>query len=238
MRNLVFTLLAFAALLSPTLRSPIAADGLIYRLPEDGSFARYDLEIKEQRGEESNKVTGSLTMSSVGAKEVDGKKCRWIEFKMVMKAGERAQTQVVKVLSPEGHFKAGSSAIEHMVKGWHGRAGKEARAVEGSKDRGLGPVAAFLCGPFMNSKKLPAKEIDTKLGKISCDGVTGSIKIDQGRGIIEVHFDNRLSDKAPFGVVSSQMTYKMVADGKSGDAGTLSLKLAEVGKGAKSELPD
>lgn len=234
MRQLSLALLAFVALLAP-----VTADGLVYRLPTDGTFVRYDLEIKEQRGEgEGKTVTGSLTMSSVGAKEVDGKKCRWIEIKMVMKAGEREQVQIVKVLSPEEHLKAGSSAIEHMVKGWHGRQGKEARAIEGSKDRRLGPVPAFLCGPFMNSKKLPAEEIDTKLGKLSCPGVTGSIKLEQGKNIVEISFKNRLSDKAPFGVVSSHMTYKVESNGKTRDAGTLFLKLAEVGKDAKSELPE
>ncbi|MBM4070097.1 MAG: hypothetical protein FJ271_14260 [Planctomycetes bacterium] len=234
MRHCWLVLLAIVALLSP-----VAADCLVYRLPEDGSFARFDLEIKEQRGDDSKTATGSFTMSSVGAKEVDGKKCRWIEIKMIIKQGEREQVQIVKVLTPEEHLKAGSSAIEHMIKGWAGRPGKEARAVEGSKDRRLGPVSAFLCGPFMNAKKLPAMEIDTKVGKFTCTGVTGSIKIEQDKTVVEVVFDNRLSDKAPFGVVSSNMKYKATrADGETRDQGTVSLKLVEVGKNAKSDLPD
>lgn len=77
MRQCWLALLAVTALLSPA-----AADGLLYRLPEDGSYARFDLDIKEQRGEAVGKMlTGSLMMSSVGAKEVDGKKCRWSEIK-------------------------------------------------------------------------------------------------------------------------------------------------------------
>lgn len=97
---------------------------------------------------------------------------------------------------------------------------------------------AFLCGPFMNSKKLPAQEIDSKLGKFSCTGVTGNIKIEQGKNVVEIAFDNRLSDKVPFGVVSSHMKYKAGQDGNPREAGTVSLKLVEVGQNAKSELPD
>ncbi len=228
--------LAFVAVL--TFLSPAGADGLLYRLPEDGTYVRFDLELKQEAGGETKSASGSLTMASVGQKEVDGKKCRWIEFRMQMKQEQRERVQMVKVLVPEQHLKAGAAPIDHMIKGWYGSPGKDAKEAENNRDPRLGPVPAFLCGPFKDSKKLVAEDLDTKLGKLSCPGVTGSVRIEQGKQIHDITFDNRLNDKAPFGLVSSRMQFKVTRDDKMRDKGSLILTLTEVGKTAKSELPE
>jgi len=49
--------------------------------------------------------------------------------------------------------------------------------------------------------------------------------------------ETRLHGKAPFGVVTSKMKVKISGQGPQQDI-TMTLKLADVGKNAKSEFPD
>ena len=49
--------------------------------------------------------------------------------------------------------------------------------------------------------------------------------------------ETRLHGKAPFGVVTSNINLKISGQGPQQDI-TMTLKLADVGKNAKSELPD
>ena len=57
-----------------------------------------------------------------------------------------------------------------------------------------------------------------------------------GVGVVEI--EQRLHGNVPFEVVSCRMSFKVSRDGQTQDEGTITLILAEVGKGAKSELPD
>ena len=71
------------ALANLVLLTPAAADGLLYRLPEDGAFVRFELEVSSNwKGEGETTHKGTLTMSSVGEAKVDGKPGRWLEIKM------------------------------------------------------------------------------------------------------------------------------------------------------------
>src|SRR5262249_52506424 len=107
MRHLWFS--AFAALL---LLSRVPADGLIYRLPEDGSFARFDMEATKGAAGKAEKVQGALLLSSVGRKDVAGKPCRWIEFKIIGQLGKE-DTSIIKVLIPEDKLREGEDALGH-----------------------------------------------------------------------------------------------------------------------------
>ena len=59
------------------------ADGLVYQLPEDGSWVRYELEgcrpASSGNAKQEIGMRGNVTISSVGVVEVDNEPCRWIE---------------------------------------------------------------------------------------------------------------------------------------------------------------
>jgi hypothetical protein len=55
---------------------------------------------------------------------------------------------------------------------------------------------------------------------------------------LKVHVQNYLHDKAPFGVVSSRMDVEFPDFGMGKGSAEVDLSLVEVGRGAKSELPD
>lgn len=235
-----------AALAILTFASGARADGLLYQLPEDGSWVRFHVTMTMEHGEgEPGKMTGSLTMRSVGQETVEGDKCRWIELELIPDKAEGDQQApphgpphiIMKVLLPEKNLKSGKEPLERLVKGWMKEGDKEPDELKDPNSERTGPLPAFLSGPLKDIKELDKKTIDTKLGMLECRGITANDTYKQGEAVTTVEFETRLHDKAPFGVVRSKMQY----DSKRGDheeKGTLVLDLEETGQDAKSSLPD
>jgi len=71
-----------ARLLSATMSVLVLAsstawsDGLVYKLPADGSWVQFNLKAAAGRDGQSQDMTGTLRVSSVGSAEEDGTKCR------------------------------------------------------------------------------------------------------------------------------------------------------------------
>ena len=214
------------------------ADGLIHRLPEDGASVTYKLDITMARGGESKTGTGTLRVSSVGQTTVDDEKCRWIEFTMVMKMNGRERTMINKVLIPEKRLAVGKTPIDHVKKYWFKSDEIGPREVEDVKGNRGGLLPVFLSGPLKDVKKLKPETTDTKLGKLSCEGMTGRLEVKQGKADLVADFETRLHEKAPFGVVTSKIKLKVSHERLPQQDITMTLKLVEVGKNAKSELPD
>jgi len=234
MRTLYFSLLAVFLMVPGAL-----GDGLFYRLPEDGTYALFNLEWKS--GKEG--YQGSLTMSSVGQATIKGNKCRWIELKWVIETDDMGDvTEVEKLLIPEKYLKAGVNPLQYVVKGWSksrgGRVGPR-KDFTGKGKEYLKWLPPLLSGPLQNVKKLKNETLETPLGKLSCPGITGSKRYEVGFGNkIHATFENRLNDMAPFGLVNCKMTWKVEANGRLSPLTTMTFKLVKVGKGAESELPD
>lgn len=217
------------------------ADGLVYRLPEDGAKVKYDLEFKGGRaGGEERTGTGSLTISSVGQETVDNEKCRWIEFRMATKIGNDPGERVItsKLLIPEKHIGKDKSPGENIVRGWIRMGEGPAQELKDLKQQIAGPLAAFLTGPLKDAKDLEKAEVESKLGKLPCAGQTGTVSVEQGDAKVAVTFENRLHEKAPFGVVTAVMKFDVTRNGMTREGGTITMKLADVGTKAVSELPD
>jgi hypothetical protein len=217
--------------------SAASADGLIYRLPEDGTSVRYALDLKVGRGGMEKSAGGFLAVSSVGKETVNNEPCRWIEFKMLFDIDGKEQIIVAKMLIPEKALKRGENAGAFMIRGWLQHRGQieEFKDLQGAR---AGPLPAFLAGPAADAKKLPKEVIDSKLGKLECEGVTGTHTFDQGQEKVEFKHETRLNDKAPFGVVQSRMEFKVERNGMARESGVLKLDVLEITQGAKSELPD
>jgi hypothetical protein len=218
---------------SPALRG----DGLIYRLPEDGTSVRYDLDMKVGRDGMEKSAGGYLAVSSVGKEQVNDQPCRWIEFKMVFDIDGKERTIVAKTLIPEKALKRGENAGAHMIRGWLKQRdeAEELRDLQGSN---AGPLPAFLAGAAPDAKTLDKKKIDSKLGMLDCAGVVGTHTFQQGQENVTIKQETRLHDKAPFGVVNSRMEFHIERDGVSRERGVMTLTILEVTQGARSELPE
>ena len=139
------------------------ADGLIYKLPKDGTSVEFEMKASFGRNGQKIESNGTFSMSSVGKETVDGETCRWIEFKMVMKMEGNEQTIVAKVLVPEKQLTAGKHPFSHVKKAWLKQGDREAKELSDGEILGNdgGPLPAFLGGPFSDAKKLEPVTVST-----------------------------------------------------------------------------
>ena len=214
------------------------ADGLIYQLPADGTQVRYDNEVVFNNNGQERTTTGSLTLSSVGIATVDGEKCRWIEIKAARKSDNGEQITIAKFLIPEKDLGKGKSAGEHLIRGWIKRDANEPQPITDLKGPQTRLLVGYLAGPPQNPRELEKTEIDGKLGKLSCPGVAGDYEFVRDNGSLNIAMENRLNEKAPFGVVSAVWKFERKQNGQVMGTGTSKLTLADINTTALSELPD
>ena len=76
-------LVVIACLIVPLVATPRAtADGLITQLPDDGSWAEFELKLTLTENGEKREHSAYLRLSSVGQDENQGIKCRWVELQV------------------------------------------------------------------------------------------------------------------------------------------------------------
>jgi hypothetical protein len=215
------------------------ADGLIYQLPPDRTQVRYETEGTSVINGEKLVVKGSLTISSVGKSIAEGEECRWIEFKNVFQTDMGERIFIAKFLIPKKHLGRGKSAEKHMIRAWIKRDGSEPQEITDLESPGSRMLVGYLAGPI-NPEELAKVEIETQaLGKLSCGGVKGRREFqDEDNGSLTIHFETRLNEKAPFGVVSALWKFERRVDGKVESTGATKMTLAEMNTTALSELPD
>ena len=227
--RLLWATIICGCVLHPTINR---AEGLLYQLPEDGSWVRFDVQYtyKSQGVEQSGRQT--LTMASVGKAFEGADACRWIEFKIQANENGTERFWIRKLLIPERYLTKGENPTLHVIRGWTQQEdGKVERAVPVH-----GRWPAFLCGPLQDETKLAKQLVASKLGPLMCEGVTGWIQFAEGNLNTKVTFEARLHKKAPFGIVSTKMLFEVRGDGSSHTIDSTA-KLTEYGKGAKSALP-
>jgi hypothetical protein len=225
-----FGVVALLGLVSSVAR----ADGLFYQLPEDRTWARYEIDLSQDRGGAQQSARATLTMSSVGQSIEGADPCRWIEVKLQVTDQGEEHTIVAKVLIPEKYLKKGESPLEQMVRGWMKGKGDEVVRLDASN---FGPLRAFLAGPLEDEKKLDKEVVDSPLGALECEGLSGTARFREGEREAKFTFHSRLHSKAPFGLVSSQIAFEFQRDGQLVESGNAVLKLVDTGKDAESALP-
>ena len=212
---------------------PVRADGLIYRLPADGCQIRYDMAIAI--GAQNVNLKGSVTVSSVGKATENGEDCRWIEIKMITTDEGQDHIVISKALVPEKHLGKGKSAADNVIRAWIKEENGEPIEIKDLKAPQAVALRAFLAGPLKNPGELEKIEID---GKLECPGVTGELEIESDIGTISINMENRLHEKAPFGLVTTAWKFELKNNGQVQVAGTFKLTPTDTSTTALSELPD
>jgi len=238
------TLLASATVLVLALAARSAnGDGLFYQLPKDGLWVNYEFDaVLQEKGLQRENASGSIRMASVGQTSVAGEPCRWIEVKFEMIYGEQKIKQkpiTAKVLIPEKHLGKGKDPLDNVVRAWKKKGSGAPKELKDFEDARDAPLPLILAPPLKNAKQLSAVETSSKLGELSCVGVTGTAQfLVDNREQMDVTFENRLHPKSPFGVVASRWDIKVSKKGQTMVTMTWNLKLSDLGENAKSELPE
>lgn len=233
-------LLVVCLLVSSALQTVARADGLVQRLPEDGAFVQYDLDINLGSPGNQRNLKGEMRLSSVGTEVVLDDKCRWIEMKITLKIEGQEQLLYWKALIPEKELARGKSPGDKVVRCWVRLPGQnDAVSVPDLKLPEAGPLQMFLAGPPTNPQKLEKMEVtNTKLGKLECEGEVAEHEFDRDNRKVKAKFEHRFHEKALFGVVSSKMTFQNIRNGVEEEAGSVVMTLSDTGTSALTELPN
>lgn len=221
MRILIIAAVLF---ILPLISAPCFADGLLDRLPADGTWARY--EYVNNVGENETRM-GTLWMASVGQATVKGEVCRWIEIRMEEETFNRPIRKTRKVLVPERHLGRGKSPLKHVVQAWYKSGDRDAKELD---FKNFGPLQVWLASPLDDVKQLPEEIVSSKLGDLACLGIKQTGKLFEK----EAELKTRLHPKAPFGVVTHEFRLKTEADFVT----ITTMKLSDFGDGAKSDVPE
>jgi hypothetical protein len=233
----------------------LPAEGIIQRLPEDGTWVRYTLKTTQTfPGEKEPMVSeGTITIASVGKEDVNGEACRWVEIVIesrlkAPKGSKETAKALFKALIAEQYLKKGADPRGHWVRGWAKIGNQKLQALTPELLALPQLKLNLLTAPWQETKSLKKKAIKTNLGELQCEGLSGQLVLKDGtidkidrkvtkRNAI-IRFQGYFHEKAPFGVawleVSLEPEPRTEKDASARDV----LSLQEVGTGAKSALPD
>jgi hypothetical protein len=99
-------------------------------------------------------------------------------------------------------------------------------------------MPAFLADPLSDLRQLDTTSVNSKLGELSCAGLTGHTKFLEGDIKHLVSFETRRHEKAPFGVVTSRIRIEIERADAAEENLDMELTLSDLGETATSELPD
>ncbi len=224
-RIVTWTVAAIIGLISACLPSVVSAQGLIWKLPEDGTWVRFEGSCKntearpdDDEGDLEVQFTRWLTVSSVGRENVmiGGKEvpCRWIEIKAETGKSTaegvdsgRSGKLIYKVLVPEHRVIGKVSDADNIpvtfipiVKGYRKIGDKPAKPVE-EKVLNIFPRLSHLAH-YRQLK--PASEepepVDVTAGAISARMYTGRVVRVTNTSRTMNSAEIALSEEVPFGI--------------------------------------
>jgi hypothetical protein len=195
------------------------AEGLLRRLPDDGTWVRYV--TQSNRDGESHVEEGSLTISSVGRVTEGNDTFRWIEYKLV--TGGR--TILMKFLVPEKQCKTDGRPLQQALRCWNKYGAEVSQVNLPLGGEPLVFLSHYLPGPLNDTRKFDKKVVESGLGALECETLRGRMTALEK---FRFTYTLRLHKNAPFGVVSCRSVQ---------GPRTTTLKLVEIGKDAESALP-
>ena len=267
--------------------SHVLADGLVYRLPDDGAWVRYELSEKgyvtitfpldvtappglKNAQKMPFKSTGYLVLRSVGQHDLEGERCRWIELESrveilgkfpnpatgALQEKKENRHIILKMLIPEKYLSDGADPLAHVRKLYFKDGEKTPELVdeEQAKQYQIDRVRPVFPAPAEKVDKPQKQRVDTpgdEIGTLECEKRTFESKYEgplargrrgwwswQGKHAVCLH------EKIPFGVALLRFageSHEWSGDKERSPRATVKstkeMVVAEIGVGAKSELP-
>tara|TARA_B100000809_G_scaffold249930_1_gene281798 strand:- start:356 stop:1087 length:732 start_codon:yes stop_codon:yes gene_type:complete len=238
-RHATVVRLCILTLLSASLASSsLLADGLIHKLPEDGTRVTYKTEFKSTPAPPPG-FKATVTLSSVGKVMHEGKACRWMELAFITEFNESKRAQYFKLLIPEDQLKKGGDPLTKMVKSYeqHGNGETKKTTREATADPVKGPLPLLFGGPLENVKPLEKTTLKTGLGDLECTGNSGTYSKKKDDATFTANIQSLAHENVPFGVAQLAIEFNL-KEGEREQKGSLTLTVEKVSTGVTSELPD
>jgi hypothetical protein len=229
-----------ACLVLPLAATPRAtADGLITQLPDDGSWAEFELKLTLTENGQKREHSAYLRLSSVGHDEHQGTKCRWVELQ-VSRTEPPKPDEVAKILVPEESLKSGKVTVASLIRGWLKPGDEEATELDKDHPRlGIGPLAILLSGSFSDSQTIEKEDVKVEgLGPLACGKTTGKHELPMSQSeSLPADITIWRHSKASFGTVKLRVHIVDKRPERERD-GVFEAVQVKSGKDAKSALPD
>jgi len=215
------------------------ADGLITQLPDDGSWAEFELKLTLTENDQKREHSAYLRLSSVGQVEHQGAKCRWVELQ-VSRTEPPTPDEILKILVPEESLKSGKVTAASLIRGWRKPADEDATELDKDRPRlKIGPLAMLLSGSLSDSPKPEKEDVEVEgLGSLACEKTTGKHDLPMSPS------DNLPADitlwrnsKGAFGTVKLRVHIVDKRSDRERD-GVFEAVQVKSGKDAKSAMPD
>jgi hypothetical protein len=232
--------IVLACLILPFVATPrTAADGLITQLPDDGSWAEFELKLTLTENGQQRERSAYLRLSSVGQVDHQGAKCRWVELQ-ISRTDPPKPDEVTKILVPEESIKSGKVTAASLIRGWRKPEDDEAAELDKDQPRlGIGPLALLLSGSFSDSQKSEKEEVKAEgLGSLNCDKTTGKhdLPIERNENL-PADITLWRHSKASFGTVKLRVHIVDKRPDRERE-GVFEAVQVKSGNDAKSALPD
>jgi len=238
----------------------VCADGLVYQLPPDGAWARYNVKTEGEQGFDNGPrqkldIASTLTLSSVGEVTRNEQKCRWLELKTESKTEGVYPKLVLKMLIPVDRLRRGKDPLSHATLTFFNPKPIDNEKINSFIDEGFNRIQYEIDRfrdvfpkPLDEPKSLQRETIETTAGKFAdCEVLWGKSDYDgpllgDGRGVFQATYRIAIHPKAPFGVVSMKFELHGREIGEEDQPAlflkaTKTLTLAETGTKAISDLP-
>lgn len=223
------------------------AAAIIQSLPKDGSWAKFHLEITNDRQANQN-MLGTMTIRSVGTVMENGEKCRWLEMQMEGEQDGKKQKNVMKFLVRERDLKAGAKGNVSILRGWQKNSLQgDVKELSHDEKAPNGPLSIFFGRTVKSSEKLKKeKVIDYQKGRLRIAEGTKS-KLDfappgNPNVNLKIKYDVTLTTwphkSIPFGTAAAGISMQVIVNNNVSLTTTMKLTMEDYGTGAKSALPD
>ena len=229
--------LRFLLVLLLGIATPVAAQNLLSQLPSDGTSARFLMKFKTIGDDKEMAAIGTLNISSVGKETVDQQPCRWIEVYYAVTVNNREIKITEKLLIPEKYCLAGQAPLTHVIKtkAYIQRGNREPEPLADALDALVSPIPIVLYGSLEDQQPLGKKLVESKLGKLSSEGLKGNFNYQKEGRQVTCQVTTWRHQKAPFGIVQAELN-----DIKIGQqpAFSILLTLNAILKNTRSRFPE
>lgn len=231
--------IAFVLGLSSSETPSVLAQGLIWKLPDDGTWIRYEgtyhqIETRSNTGGTDLTIEWiqHLTIKSVGSQEAEfeGKSvpCRWLEFKV--QTGKKSEAginpgpvgaSIYKVLVPE-HRVIGKLSDDEtipvsflpIVKGYRKEGDKPVEELPGSVFQIYPKVAQFIHYKTLEKEGEP-EPLDVGVGAVDAQKWKGKYEAENSQGHTVQEAEIWRSDEIPFGIAQWRVKQSMERKGNN-----------------------
>ena len=218
------------------------AQRLISKLPEDGSWAKYEMKGATTTSNGNiNKNSATMIVRVVGTEHMNMDAYRWVEIEQRQDHIKNSMPSIYRFLIKEDDITNGEDPLAHIKKCWTISLAPNLDIVKeyDVKKDSLQFLEWFLPPQLEKQKTLEPKTLKTSLGELECKGASGVYDQSRAPNYIQRHtFTVYAHDKCPFGTVSLHRLTEAIIDKATNHKLEYTFELKETGTGAKSLVGD